>query len=60
MNASQDICRELRLSRTTVRKVIRSDATEFTYDRTMQLRPEIYPWRSDLDENESWRFKSQA
>ncbi len=27
------ICRELRLSRNTVRKVIRTGATEFTYDR---------------------------
>ncbi len=44
------ICRELRLSRNTVRKVIRSGATEFTYDRTTQPRPKIDPWRSELDE----------
>jgi hypothetical protein len=44
------ICRELRLSRNTVRKVIRSGATEFTYDRSMQPRPKIDPWRSELDE----------
>jgi transposase len=30
-------------------KVIRSGATEFTYDRTTQPRPKIDPWRSDLD-----------
>ncbi len=46
----KQICRELRLSRNTVRKVIRSGATEFSYDRTTQPRPQIDPWRSELDE----------
>lgn len=46
----KQICRELRVSRNTVRKVIRSGATEFSYDRTNQPRPKIDPWRSDLDE----------
>ena len=46
----KQICRELRVSRKTVRKVIRSGATEFTYDRTSQPRPKIGPWRSELDE----------
>lgn len=46
----RQICRELRLSRNTVRKVIRSGATGFTHDRTTQPRPKIDPWRSDLDE----------
>ena len=46
----KQICRELRLSRNTVRKVIRSDATEFTYDRATQPRPKIDPWRSELDD----------
>ena len=45
----KQICRELRLSRNTVRKVIRSGATEFTYDRTTRPRPKIDPWRSELD-----------
>ena len=45
----KQICRELRVSRNTVRKVIRSGATEFTYDRTTQPRPNIDPWRSELD-----------
>jgi len=35
----KQICRELRLSRNTVRKVIRSDATEFTYERSVQPQP---------------------
>ena len=44
------ICRELRVSRNTVHKVIRSDATEFSYDRTVQPRPQIDPSRSTLDD----------
>lgn len=46
----KQIVRELRVSRNTVRKVVRSGATEFTYDRTTQPRPKIDPWRSELDE----------
>lgn len=46
----KQICRELRLSRNTVRKVIRSGATEYTYDRTTQRCPKIDPWRSKLDD----------
>jgi len=44
------ICRDLRVSRNTVRKVIRSGATEFTYDRTTQPRPKVGPCQCDLDE----------
>ncbi len=46
----KQICRELRVSRNTVRKVIRSGATEFSYDRSTQPRPKIDPWRSELDD----------
>ncbi len=46
----KQICRELRWSRNTVRKVIRSGATEFTHDRRTQPRPKIDPSRSELDE----------
>jgi len=44
------ICRDLHVSRNTVRKVIRSGATEFSYDRINQPRPKIGPWQSDLDD----------
>jgi hypothetical protein len=44
------ICRELRVSRKTVRKVIRSDATEFRYEREAQPLPKIGPWRDKLDQ----------
>src|ERR1700759_2822100 len=43
------ICREFRLSRRVVRKVIRSEATEFHYQRRQQPLPRIDPWRDQLD-----------
>jgi transposase len=43
------ICRELRVSRKVVRKVIRSRATEFRYERERQPLPKIGPWRDRLD-----------
>ncbi len=47
--AIKAICRELRVSRKTVRKVIRSEETEFTYERSSQPQPKIGPWRDELD-----------
>ena len=43
------ICRELGVSRKVVRKVIRSGATEFRYEREVQPLPRIGPWRDRLD-----------
>ena len=43
------ICRELRVSRKTVRKVIRSEETAFSYERGSQPQPKIGPWREELD-----------
>ena len=37
------ICRELGVSRKVVRKVIRSEATEFRYEREAQPLPKIGP-----------------
>ncbi len=45
----KQIVRDLRVSRNTVRKALRSGLTEFTYDRSIQRRPRIDPWRNDLD-----------
>ncbi len=45
----RSICREFRVSRKVVRKVIRTEATEFHYERTNQPRPKIGPWRGELD-----------
>ena len=43
------ICRDLRVSRKVVGKVIRSQATEFHYERDVQPQPKIGPWRDRLD-----------
>mgnify|MGYP006282844959 FL=1 len=43
------ICRELGLSRKVVRKVLRSGATEFRYERTRQPMPKLGAWRAELD-----------
>src|SRR6266849_4439622 len=45
----KSICREFRLSRRAVRKVIRSESTEFRYERGRQRLPRIGPWRDRLD-----------
>jgi transposase len=45
----KEICRELHVSRNTVRKIIRSGATEFEYERRVQPQPKIGPWRDDLE-----------
>src|SRR5580693_6694526 len=44
------ICRDLGVSRKVVRKVIRSEATEFRYEREAQPLPKIGPWSDKLDE----------
>src|SRR6201997_4588165 len=44
------ICRELRVSRKVVRKIVRSEATEFRYERENQPLPRLGPLREALDE----------
>ena len=46
----RSICRDLKVSRKVVRKVIRTGATEFQYQRTTKPLPKIGPWRAELDE----------
>jgi len=43
------ICRDLRVSRKVVRKVVRSEATEFRYEREEQPLPRIGPWQEALE-----------
>jgi transposase len=45
----KEIARDLRLSRNTVRKVLRSTETSFSYEREVQPRPKLGRWREDLD-----------
>jgi len=49
--AIKEICRELRVSRKVVRKVIRTNATEFHYERSLSQEPllRIGPWRDRLE-----------
>jgi transposase len=44
----KEICRDFNLSRNTVRKIIRSDATEFVYERKVQPRPKLEPFKGQL------------
>ena len=44
------IVRELHVSRNTVRKILRSDETGFSYERERQPMPRIGPWQEKLDE----------
>jgi len=45
----KEIVRELKVSRNTVRKVLRSGATSFEYARAVQPRPKLGAWHGDLD-----------
>ena len=45
----KEIVRELRVSRNTVRRVLRSGETQFTYEREVQPRPKLGPWTAELD-----------
>ena len=47
--AIKAICRELGVSRKVVRKVLRSEATEFRYEREEQPLPRLGRWREDLE-----------
>jgi transposase len=44
------ISRELGISRNTVRRVLRSEATSLSYDRTTQPRPKLGAWADLLDQ----------
>ena len=45
----KEIARDLHVSRNTVRKVVRSGATAFTYDREIQPRPRLEQWTGELE-----------
>ncbi len=46
----REIARDLRLSRNTVRKVLRSGETSFEYERSIQPRPKLGRWTAELDD----------
>jgi transposase len=45
----KEIVRDLKVSRNTVRKVLRSGATSFEYERDVQPRPKLGRWTTDLE-----------
>jgi transposase len=45
----KEIVRALKVSRNTVRKVLRSGATSLEYRRLVQPRPKLGPWHAELD-----------
>jgi transposase len=56
----KEIVRELHVSRNTVRKVLRSGATEFSYEREVQPLPKLGRWKADLDRILSGNEAKQA
>ena len=45
----KEIARDLKISRNTVRKILRSGETLFSYEREVQPRPRLGRWKADLD-----------
>ena len=45
----KQISRDLHIARNTVRKILRSEATSFDYEREVQPQPKVGPWRDELD-----------
>jgi transposase len=45
----KSIARDLKLSRNTVRRVLRSDETPFSYEREKQPHPRLGRWKSELE-----------
>ena len=46
----KEIARDLKVSRNTVRKVLRSGATDFEYEREVQPRPKLGRWTVELEQ----------
>src|SRR5450432_997580 len=45
----KEIARDLKISRNTVRKILRSGETSFSYEREVQPRPRLGLWKAELD-----------
>src|SRR5215469_4047415 len=46
----KEIARDLKVSRNTVRKVLRSGETSFEYERNVQPRPKLGRWTAELEQ----------
>src|SRR5208283_1471582 len=45
----REIARDLKISRNTVRKILRSGETSFSYERGVQPRPKLGRWKDEID-----------
>src|SRR3981081_1693939 len=45
----KEIARDLRISRNTVRKILRSGETSFSYEREVQPRPQLGHWKAVVE-----------
>ena len=45
----KEIARDLKISRNTVRKILRSGETSFSYEREIQPRPKLGRWKAEID-----------
>jgi AraC-like DNA-binding protein len=45
----KEVARDLRISRNTVRRILRSGETSFSYEREVQPRPRLGRWKDELD-----------
>ena len=43
------IARDLKISRNTVRRIVRSGETSFSYEREIQPRPKLGRWKAEID-----------
>ena len=45
----RQIARDLKISRNTVRRILRSGETSFSYEREIQPRPKLGRWKAEID-----------
>jgi predicted transcriptional regulator len=45
----KEIARDLKISRNTVRNILRLGETSFSYEREVQSRPRLGRWKAELD-----------
>src|SRR6201995_901689 len=45
----RQIARDLKISRNTVRRILRSRETSFSYEREIQPRPKLGRWKAEID-----------
>src|ERR1700761_6089650 len=54
------IARDLKISRNTVRRILRSGETSFSYEREIQPRPKLGRWKAEIDRMLTKNAKASA